>query len=356
MFAQPGKVGDLGSAPFSITLDPITIIMNNGAKKIVLVGLSNAVARLASQLEPGRDHLLSLAFHSVAGESSEKDSSVLPALALRADNYRTIREHFLEKEYTFVSSGDIWSGLPRGKRYAHVTFDDGYYNNVDILSLLEEYDIPAEIFVTTSNIRKNQKYWWDVVYVQMRRVGKNDSEIADMIANLKRLSYQKIEEHLSQIFGKNAFVPVSDQDRPLTPSELRSLAKERLISIGNHTRDHMLLAGCSAQVVEEQITTAQEEIKEMTGKMPVIFAYPNGSYSDTAIQVLDQLGFELGFSSDLRVNHLSRDVEGKNRLALGRFSFFSTFDLLTQCANFRLASISPIVLAKRAQRAFARSY
>ena len=242
-----------------------------------------------------------------------------------------------------------------GGRYAHLTFDDGYYNNVNILPLLKEYDIPADIFITTSNIQKSEKFWWDVVYTQLCRRGKNEREIAQKIACLKGVRHHEIYEHLKTSFGSNAFVPESDEDRPLTPPELKSLAKEKLISIGNHTRDHALLASCSTEVIEEQISTAQEDIEEIIGQTPEIFAFPNGSYSDTAIQILDKLGFQLGFSSDFRVDNLSQGVEGKNRLTLGRVSFFPAFDLRTQCANFRLPMISPLVLAKRIQRVFARS-
>lgn len=324
-------------------------------KKKVFLGASALAAKVVSGLSPGRDQLLSFVFHAIARENGRKDLSVLPALGLPISSYRIIFEYFLENSYEFVSSRDIFSGLPRGGRYAHVTFDDGYYNNLSILPLLKEYDIPADIFVTTSNIQKNEKFWWDVVFTQLRRVGKNDREIAQKITRLKGLGHQETYDHLHEVFGANAFVPGSDEDRPLTPTELRCLARENLISIGNHTRDHVLLAGCSAGVVEEQISTAQEDLKDLIGKRPSIFAFPNGSYSDTAIEVLDKLGFQLGFSSDFRVHKLSKGIEGKNRLTLGRASFFPTFDLSMQCANFRIPLLSPIVSAKRVQRKFARS-
>ena len=70
--------------------------------------------------------------------------------------------------------------------FIHVTFDDGYYNNTKILPLLEEYQIPAHIFVTTKNVLLNQRFWWDVLYEHMVLSGKNWKEIARKIEKCKR--------------------------------------------------------------------------------------------------------------------------------------------------------------------------
>lgn len=48
-----------------------------------------------------------------------------------------------------------------------VTFDDGYADNLyNPKPLLEYYNIPATIFVTTGQIGQNREFWWD----QLERV------------------------------------------------------------------------------------------------------------------------------------------------------------------------------------------
>ena len=105
-----------------------------------------------------KDGLMCLLFHAVYPSNNAVDSqNILPALALEISGYRQIFEYFLEAGYVFVSAKMILGGLPPKGKYVHVTFDDGYFNNIEILPLLGEYDIPAHIFVATSNVFQNKK-------------------------------------------------------------------------------------------------------------------------------------------------------------------------------------------------------
>jgi len=59
-----------------------------------------------------------------------------------------------------VSSSASGCGLPR--RAVVVTFDNGYSDNLyNAKPLLERYDIPATIFVTTGCIGREREFWWD---------------------------------------------------------------------------------------------------------------------------------------------------------------------------------------------------
>ncbi|SVE21186.1 uncharacterized protein METZ01_LOCUS474040, partial [marine metagenome] len=58
-----------------------------------------------------------------------------------------IFEYFQSKGYEFIGFDDLINDLDPKKRYAYVTFDDGYFNNTRILPLIEELNIPIHIFV-----------------------------------------------------------------------------------------------------------------------------------------------------------------------------------------------------------------
>jgi hypothetical protein len=112
-----------------------------------------------------KSSLMCLLFHAVLpAQESKQSHTILPSLGLRIGQYRQIFEAFLKAGYIFVSAEMVCKGLPVNGKFIHVTFDDGYFNNVEILPLLKEYEIPAQIFVATTNVCLNRKFWWDVVY------------------------------------------------------------------------------------------------------------------------------------------------------------------------------------------------
>jgi peptidoglycan/xylan/chitin deacetylase (PgdA/CDA1 family) len=299
--------------------------------------------------------LMCLCFHAISpSKDTQRRFGLLPALCLTLLEYRQIFEHFLEAGYVFVSERSICEGLSDGGRYVHITFDDGYFNNVNILPLLKEYEIPVHIFVATSNVLLNRKYWWDVVYDRMQLAGKNGKEISDLIEKLKKEDHRKIVEYVVKLFGVDSFNPVSDFDRPLTPIELLELAGDPLITIGNHTRDHIIMDQVNEGLALEQVVGAQQDLKGIIGYEPLSFAFPNGNYNDKSLNLLGDIGFQFGFSSDFRLNRLRRDLEGKRRFKLGRYNFISSLDLEMQCQMFRAADFAPIVVVKRLQKLASR--
>jgi len=275
--------------------------------------------------------------HSVFNSEDEINlNHVLPQQGLTLDHYSILIETFLDAGYIFVSPNTLFDEADSRAKYIYLTFDDGYYNNVHILPLLQKYKVSAHIFVCSDNILNNRKYWWDVVYQKRVTMGTGLGDINSEITSLKALPIEEIEEYIEKHFGSDSFVPLSDVDRPLSPSELKKLASEPFIHIGSHTNKHSVLTNLPTDEAETEILLGNQKIGDILGENPRSFAFPNGDYSPEHIKILERAEMEIAFSCDEVVSKLPDALSGSAKLKLGRFCFTAYRDHAWQFGYFRV--------------------
>ncbi|MEH7096132.1 endo-1,4-beta-xylanase [Neobacillus vireti] len=87
-------------------------------------------------------------------------------------------------------------------------------------------------------------------------------------------------------------------------AQLKDLAKNPSLSLENHTKTHDgaiwgtdggTRSSITKEQAEDQIKSANTFLKGITGKDPVLMAYPYGSYNDAAIQVNKENGIKYAF-------------------------------------------------------------
>jgi peptidoglycan/xylan/chitin deacetylase (PgdA/CDA1 family) len=259
--------------------------------------------------------------HSVFRDEREIERELIDPLEhTTVDRLRRFIEYFLDHDYEFVSPQDLLMGLDPRKRWLLLTFDDGYANFLHVLPLLEEYNVPTTLFPVASNIRENRCFWWDVVYRLRRREGLSPGKALQESAKLQALQDDEIDRRLLKQFGERSLCPQGDVDRPLTPDELRALAENPRVSIGNHTADHANLLNYPIEDVRRQVAEAQAWLTEMTGKPPVAVSYPFGKVSDEVMETCRELGLKVGITTVSRLNRIPEDLEEGRLLGLGRFT------------------------------------
>jgi endo-1,4-beta-xylanase len=97
----------------------------------------------------------------------------------------------------------------------------------------------------------------------------------------------------------------------MTEEQLKSLANEPSLSLQNHTKTHDdtiwgtnggVRSAITKEQAEDQIKSANTYLKSITGKDPVLMAYPYGSYNDITKQVNEENGikyaFKVGYPGD----------------------------------------------------------
>ena len=301
-------------------------------KQLIKKGL-NAVDDLAvatGRNAAGPESLVNVLFHSLyRNEAQLASRDLAPNQNVTVAHFRGFVEEMLEKGYTIVSPAQIDAGLAPGRRYLSITFDDGYFNNMLALDVLDQFRVPATFFVSTGHVQQNKAFWWDAFSRELSRSGVGPAQQKSKIEQLKVLTAEKIEAYLCESFGPSVLKPCSDIDRPFTPHELRQFALNQWVHVGNHTQDHAILTNCTPLEMARQIAACQDALAGLVGYRPVAIAYPNGNCSPAAVHAAATAGLRLGFTVAPRRPRLP--LGSDSRMLLGRFFFHGDQDIRRQC-------------------------
>lgn len=166
-------------------------------------------------------------------------------LCVGKDNfYNQIK--FLKENFNIIPlaklAQDIRNGQVENNTMA-ITFDDGYADNLyNALPILQEYNVPATIFLTAGYIGQNKPFYWD---------GPEGADLNEKAT--------------------------SGPGRPMTLDEAKWLSNSRLVEIGGHTIGHPKLAKLTESEQFKEIQGGKAMLEEMLNIPLLSFAYPFGS-------------------------------------------------------------------------------
>ena len=304
--------------------------------KAMLLTMDRLVARCSLAMRSEQGVLLSFLFHGLFDEPDKSlPGNIDIQQGITVEMFRRFVGHFQDRSYVFVSLSDISKGLRPGGKYVLVTFDDGYYNNIRAIPVLEKFDVPALLFPSSSHVKEGKAFWWNAVDREMRRRGRPAKESRQMFAELLRLKTAEAEARVRERFGAAVLQTKSDLDRPFTPCELRDFANHPLVSLGNHTSDHAVLTNYTVAEIREQIQVAQDDIWSMTGKSPEIIAYPNGNESQEIVDAARSVGLRLGLGVAPGWNRLPIQPGSQDAMTLKRFTLWGDSASEPQCDMIR---------------------
>lgn len=283
---------------------------------------------------PQAGGLIAVLFHSLYQDKGQLQDRVLaPNEGVTVEDFRAFVGALLETGYSVVSPEQVDAGLEAGRNYAMLTFDDGYYNNVWALDVLEQFQVPATFFISSDHVLQDKAFWWDAFSRQLAMSGLGERAQHAEIKAIKTLNSDGIEALLRQRFGNSVLQPQGDLDRPFTTAELSDFARSKWVRLGNHTRNHAILTNCSTAQMAQQIRECQQALAGIAGYAPIAIAYPNGDYSDEVVSAAVDAGLRLGFTVRPFRNRVPLQG-GPARMTLGRFPFWGSQDARRQCLKF----------------------
>lgn len=296
-----------------------------------------------------------LAFHRVVPENKRE--------RIWSNSYLEVTTGYLEKvilyyrahKFEFLSMDELPArSFNSGKKFVVFTFDDGFRDNLfHALPLLQKYDVPLNIYITTDFPDKKTVLWWNVVEDVIlknsalsfewfgRRMTFRCSSSAEknetfgiihsLIQEGPELSIKERALSFCSIFNTDPFDSISKL--ALTWDEVRQMSREKLVTMGAHTVSHPVLSQLPETASREEMMQSKRRIEKETGIEVKHFAYPFGGIKEAGSREYE-LAAACGFETAVTLVSASVDKDHKNklfelpRIAVGMSMNKETLDLL----------------------------
>lgn len=260
-------------------------------------------------------HRIILCYHNVGTPGGSTRGWIDDARLVDSSEFEQ-QLRWLKSNFDVVSLDQLLDNESPGRSRVAITFDDGYFNNIDkVMPLMERLQLPMTWFVATAFV-DDQKLlpWWDLLDLilckQNSRIELVEPEIAgayDLSNSQDRLRLRHavrqamksvppfrcnaIRKELEQQFEPQTDLPDNAFARS---AEIAALDFDRF-ELGGHSVTHPNLASCSETERREEIQAGKTRLEEISGQALRWFAYPYGereSFDAETARTVAQSGFD----------------------------------------------------------------
>jgi peptidoglycan/xylan/chitin deacetylase (PgdA/CDA1 family) len=216
----------------------------------------------------------------------------------------------------------------RSRRYAVLTFDDGYRDNVSVaLPILERHNAPFIVYVPTGAPTRSLQTWWlglrKVFFwkdkVTIDAIGRqfHCSDIRSKISSLADVTQWVHQDYrraalLAPMFKQNEISLAALNDEYfLDERELGTLARHPLASIGGHTTSHAALATLDSSSARAELADNRSYLENLLQLSVRHVAYPYGAWGPREEQLANEVGFQTAVTTrqgrlyDQKLNHFA---------------------------------------------------
>jgi peptidoglycan/xylan/chitin deacetylase (PgdA/CDA1 family) len=316
---------------------------NEALRKLAMnVARYSGIAPLAKPLMGGLGAILML--HHVSDDAPKP-------LGLNA--HLTVTPGFLDEivtlmkgmGYDFVDMDEAVARIckpPAGSRFATITADDGYRDNlVEALPVLEKHAAPITVYVAPGLVEGAVDIWWELLEDIVAKADAvrlpldGDAVLFDCTGQAaKRDSFARIMKHLSEDIAEedqrdilrrmadDIGIDARDAGRGnvMGWDEVRRMALHPLVTLGAHTIHHYSLKRLPEEKALSEMADAATRIADVTGEKPRHMAFPYGFPSAVGGRETELAG-KAGFTSAVTTRHgLIRPEHAGHLHALPRIS------------------------------------
>lgn len=202
-----------------------------------------------------------------------------------------------------------------------ITFDDGYACNALVAApMLQSFGYPATFFVLSQAIERPEEFWWDQLefifhspqftfqaaagllakYSNKQQISQSNNDILPPPTDfrtlwdiLRRLPANTRRQYLDDLRDQLGIgMMTRPTHRPMTESELLTLASNPLFEIGGHTVTHPSLPSLVPSEQADEIVFGSRYLQKLIGQPVLSFAYPFGEWQQVTSDILGRAGYE----------------------------------------------------------------
>jgi peptidoglycan/xylan/chitin deacetylase (PgdA/CDA1 family) len=176
-----------------------------------------------------------------------------------------------------------------------VTFDDGYLDNLRIaLPILEKYEIPATIYITTGLVDRTAILWWEELELVLKHANFLDFWWAGrewhfplrtvaskwaafwQLAELFKPAPTDVQAELMEALRWPDSPSYCYEKQILSWDEVRELDRHPLITVAAHTVNHPQLRDLHEAAAAREMRISRQRLEQELGHPVPYFAYPYG--------------------------------------------------------------------------------
>jgi peptidoglycan/xylan/chitin deacetylase (PgdA/CDA1 family) len=244
-----------------------------------------------------------------------------------------LRQHFQVVSLTELVE-QLRSGRPLDPRMIALTVDDGRRNVYEFLfPLLQEFQIPATLFVVSSFIRREDWLWTDkVLWLAEQPLAVEEllpQRIEQFFDRMNRLRPETRNAYIASLAsGIRVAIPQEPPPKyaPCSWPELRRMADSGLVEIGSHSVTHPIFSSLSDEECWWELTISRAQIESHLARKVEAFCFPNGKSTDYFPRHLLQVK-NAGYSSAV-LTHFGMPSSGSDPFSLPRIGVSGQTDFL----------------------------
>lgn len=175
-------------------------------------------------------------------------------------NPKLFEEHlkFLKDNYQLLPLNHDTLDNKLDTNSVSITIDDGYKDNLVAIELMEKYQIPYTIYISTGLI---------------------------------------------------------DKDQYLSTQDLEDISKLDLCILGTHSVNHVYLSKLNKNEQYKELYDSKLFLENNIGKKVIDFSYPYGNYNDSCKNIVDEL-YEIVSTSHIGINSIECDKKMLKRIEI----------------------------------------